>query len=101
LGKLRVLSGEQVCAILAHHGFMAVRQRGSHIVMQKHLSDTTVTVPVPNHTELRIGTLQSHFQNVSVWSRSRRVKILTEGIHGVFRGLKFSPNAEIGQNGTF
>jgi predicted RNA binding protein YcfA (HicA-like mRNA interferase family) len=59
LGKLRVLSGKQVCAILARHGFLEVRQRGSHVVMQMHLPDTTVTVPVPNHAELRIGTLQS------------------------------------------
>jgi predicted RNA binding protein YcfA (HicA-like mRNA interferase family) len=36
-----------------------IRQRGSHIVMQKQLPDTTVTVPVPDHAELRIGTLQS------------------------------------------
>jgi predicted RNA binding protein YcfA (HicA-like mRNA interferase family) len=41
------------------HGFLEVRQRGSHIVMQKRLPDTTITVPVPNHSELRIGTLQS------------------------------------------
>ena len=27
--------------------------------MQKRLPDTTVTVPVPNHSELRAGTLQS------------------------------------------
>ena len=59
MGKLRVLSGEQVCAILARHGFLEMRQRGSHIVMQKQLPGTTVTVPVPNHAELRMGTLQS------------------------------------------
>ncbi|MCP4683735.1 MAG: type II toxin-antitoxin system HicA family toxin [Desulfobacterales bacterium] len=59
MGKLHVLSGKQVCAILSHHGFIEVRQRGSHIVMQKRLSDTTVTVPVPNHSELKTGTLQS------------------------------------------
>jgi len=41
------------------HDFVEVRQRGSHIVMQKRLPDTTLTVPVPNHSELRIGTLQS------------------------------------------
>jgi len=41
------------------HGFLEVRQRGSHIVMQKRLPDATITVPVPNHAELRIGTLQS------------------------------------------
>jgi len=59
LGKLRVLSGRQVCSILARHGFVEVHQRGSHIVMQKKLPETTSTVPVPNHDELRIGTLQS------------------------------------------
>ncbi len=59
MGKLRVLSGKQVCAILAQYGFLEVRQRGSHVVMQKKFSDTTVTVPVPDHAELRIGTLQS------------------------------------------
>jgi predicted RNA binding protein YcfA (HicA-like mRNA interferase family) len=59
LGRLRVMSGKQVCAILARHGFVEVRRRGSHVVMQKKLTDTTITVPVPDHPELRVGTLQS------------------------------------------
>jgi predicted RNA binding protein YcfA (HicA-like mRNA interferase family) len=59
LGKLRVLSGKDVCAILARHGFTEVRQRGSHAVMQKKPPDTTITVPVPLHAEIRIGTLQA------------------------------------------
>jgi len=59
LGKLRVLSGKEVCAILAKHGFLEVRRRGSHIVMQKKMSKGTITVPVPDHNEIRIGTLQS------------------------------------------
>lgn len=59
MGKLRVLSGKEVCSILANHGFFEVHQRGSHIVMQKQLTDSTITVPVPNHPEVRIGTLQS------------------------------------------
>ena len=53
------LSGKQVCSILEQYGFVAVRQRGSHIVMQKRTGDRTVTVPVPDHKELRIGTLKS------------------------------------------
>ena len=59
MGKLRVLSGVEVCQILAGHGFAEVRRRGSHIVMQKAESDSTVTVPVPNHAELKRGTLRS------------------------------------------
>ena len=59
MGKLRVLSGREVCEILARHGFTEVRKRGSHIMMQRKLSLGTITVPVPDHPEIRIGTLQS------------------------------------------
>lgn len=59
MGRLRVLSGQAVCRILAGHGFAQVRQRGSHIVMQKQIDGSTVTVPVPDHATLRVGTLLS------------------------------------------
>jgi len=59
VGKLRVLSGQDACAILEQHGFARVRQRGSHIVMQRVTAEGTTTVPVPDHKELRAGTLRS------------------------------------------
>ena len=59
MAKLRVLSGQEVCRILESHGFAEVRRRGSHIVMQKSQADGTITVPVPDHRELRLGTLMS------------------------------------------
>lgn len=58
MGKLRVLSGAQVCDILRRHGFAAVRQRGSHIIMQRTTDDGTVTVSIPDHNELLAGTLR-------------------------------------------
>ena len=54
MGKLRVLSGREVCRILAE-----VRRRGSHVAMQKRAIDTSITVPVPDHDELKQGTLLS------------------------------------------
>jgi len=59
LGRLRVLSGRDVCRILNEHGFAEVRRRGSHVVMQQRTVDSTVTVPVPIHDELKTGTLRS------------------------------------------
>lgn len=59
MGKLRILSAKQVCQILTEHGFIQVRQRGSHIIMQRKIDDSTITVPVPNYSEVKIGTLQS------------------------------------------
>ena len=55
--KLRILSGKEVCKILAQHGFEKVRQKGSHIIMQKQIGNSTITVPVPDHGELKTGTL--------------------------------------------
>ncbi|NPV04900.1 MAG: type II toxin-antitoxin system HicA family toxin [Syntrophaceae bacterium] len=57
--KLPLLSGKEVCAIPARHGFSEVRRRGSHIVMQKKDWTTTKTVPVPDHREILTGTLLS------------------------------------------
>lgn len=59
MGKLKVLSGSEVCKILANYGFVEVRQKGSHIIMQKKTDDSTITVPVPNHREILRGTLKS------------------------------------------
>jgi predicted RNA binding protein YcfA (HicA-like mRNA interferase family) len=55
--KLRVMSGGEVCRIMTRHGFEQVRQKGSHLIMQKKEGNTTITVPVPDHEELRMGTL--------------------------------------------
>ena len=38
---------------------MEIRMRGSHIAMQREEKDSTVTVPVPDHKEIRTGTLLS------------------------------------------
>jgi len=59
LGRLRIFSGKQLCQLLEKHGFVNVRQRGSHVVMQKKTESSTITVPVPIHPTVRIGTLQS------------------------------------------
>ncbi len=59
MGRLRVLSGPEVCKILEENGFVAVRQRGSHRSLQLRAEGATLTVPVPLHDELRRGTPQS------------------------------------------
>ena len=59
MGRLRVLSGREVCRILQQHGFAEVRRRGSHVVMQRRTDTGSITVPVPDHRELAIGTLLS------------------------------------------
>lgn len=59
MGKLRVISGKEVCSVMKRYGFVEVRRKGSHIAMQKKSSTGTVTTPVPDHGEIRLGTLQA------------------------------------------
>ena len=59
MGRLRVLSGREACRILQQHGFVEVRRRGSHIVVQRRTDAGSVTIPIPDHRELAIGTLLS------------------------------------------
>ena len=58
--KLRPLSASEVCKILGTHGFVRVRQAGSHIILRRELAGgDSATVPVPNRREIPIGTLKS------------------------------------------
>ncbi len=59
MGRLRVFSGRPLCKLPESQGFAPVRQRGSHIVMQKADRVGTITVPIPDHREIKIGTLLS------------------------------------------
>jgi predicted RNA binding protein YcfA (HicA-like mRNA interferase family) len=51
--KLPIVSGAQVVSALERLGFAKVRQNGSPIVMRRGGAGCVV----PNHRELRIGTL--------------------------------------------
>ncbi len=59
MGKSKVFSGKEICQILQARGFHEARRKGSHIIMQKTLSGSTITVVVPDHKEIRPGTLAS------------------------------------------
>ncbi len=52
-------SGLEMCRLLEAQGFKEVRQRGSHRIMQLRTGETTRTVPVPIHKDLKPGTLAS------------------------------------------
>jgi predicted RNA binding protein YcfA (HicA-like mRNA interferase family) len=57
--RLRVLSADEVCRILEEHGFVRVRQSGSHIMMRRQFEGRRITIPIPNHSEIARGTLKS------------------------------------------
>ena len=55
--KLPVLSGKKLVTALKKVGFVEVRQKGSHISMQKVTLEKTYKTVVPLHKEVAKGTL--------------------------------------------
>lgn len=60
--KLPWISGKECVAALTRMGFVLVRQRGSHLVLRRG-SDGCV---VPNHKEIRTGTLSGILKQANV-----------------------------------
>jgi predicted RNA binding protein YcfA (HicA-like mRNA interferase family) len=60
--KLPRVSGADVVKALGRLGFVVARQRGSHIVMRRGASGCVV----PNHRELKSGTLAGVLKQVGV-----------------------------------
>ncbi len=67
MGKLNVLSGKKICEILKRHGFQEVRRKGSHVIMQKKITGSTITIPAPNHKEIKTGTMMSIIRQSGVY----------------------------------
>lgn len=57
--RLPLISGREVVKALRRDGFVVVRQKGSHIRLEKYLHDETLKITVPNHQEIVPGTLKS------------------------------------------
>ncbi|MBI3051672.1 type II toxin-antitoxin system HicA family toxin [Candidatus Woesearchaeota archaeon] len=55
--RLPQISGKDLIRILRRHGFVVVRQKGSHVRLEKNTSDGTIKLTVPDHGVLKKGTL--------------------------------------------
>ena len=56
----KLYSSRQILSALGRAGFNIVSQKGSHIKLQKKISEKKIlTVIVPNHKETAIGTFNS------------------------------------------
>jgi len=56
--KLPVVSGDQLIRALAKFGYIAVRQKGSHVRLRHSTDPQRVPVTVPLHNEIAFGTLR-------------------------------------------
>ncbi|MDA1186034.1 MAG: type II toxin-antitoxin system HicA family toxin [Acidobacteria bacterium] len=57
MSKVPSLDYPRIVSALRRDGWVVVRQRGSHIRLQKHLPDETLKLTVPAHRPVKRSTL--------------------------------------------
>jgi predicted RNA binding protein YcfA (HicA-like mRNA interferase family) len=57
VSKVPVLSYREIIRALQRDGWVVVRQKGSHIRLQKHTIDRTLKLTVPAHRPVKRSTL--------------------------------------------
>ena len=55
---LPVISGREAVKALSRAGFRVVRQRGSHVRLEKRTEERLIKLTVPLHKSLKKGTLR-------------------------------------------
>ncbi len=62
--KLPQISGKELVKIFTKLGFVIIRQRGSHVQLEKITGSEIIKLTVPMHQQLKKGTL-SHIIKAS------------------------------------
>ena len=60
------LSYREILRALQRDGWVVVRQRGSHIRLQKHLGDRTLKLTVPAHRSVKRSTMRRILQQAEL-----------------------------------
>jgi predicted RNA binding protein YcfA (HicA-like mRNA interferase family) len=64
--KLPVVSGDQLIRALAKFGYIAVRQKGSHVRLRHSSDPQRVPITVPLHNEIAFGTLRRILRDAAI-----------------------------------
>ena len=57
--KLPVISGKKLLMLLKKHGFIQVRQKGSHVFVEHQSREVSTVIPIHRNEDLGKGILKS------------------------------------------
>jgi len=74
--KMPVVSAKQLLALLQHLNYTIVRQRGSHVRLDKITEAGSHKITVPYHDPIAKGTLNDILKKVAVWNQVSKEKLI-------------------------
>ena len=66
MSKVPSLNYDKIVKALQRDGWIVVRQRGSHVRMQKHLLNETLKLTVPVHKPVKRSTLSHILKQINM-----------------------------------
>ena len=70
--KLPVISGKKLISFLVSLNYEVVRQRGSHVRLEKLTKAGTHKITMPNHDPVAKGTLNDILTKVAIWNQTSK-----------------------------
>ena len=74
----RDVGGEELAALLGKYGYRITRQTGSHIRLTSNVKGTEHHLPIPHHKPLKVGTLSSILNDLSVYLETEKQKLIED-----------------------
>ncbi len=74
----RDLSGKELIKKLKKYGYEPTRQSGSHVRLTTHKGEGTHHITIPDHKNLKIGTLSSIVKDVAAHFRISKEELIND-----------------------
>jgi len=74
----RDTGGEELAALLGKYGYHITRQTGSHIRLTSNVKGTEHHLSIPCHKPLKVGTLSSILNDLSVYLEIEKQKLIED-----------------------
>jgi len=74
--RLPVVAGKDLIKCLLSLGYSVVRQKGSHVRLEKSTKVGTHKITVPDHNPIAKGTLNDILSKVSIWNQISKEELI-------------------------
>ncbi len=76
--KLPSVSSKKILSLFKKNGYEIVRQKGSHIRLEKVTPAGIHKITIPNHDPIARGTLNDILNKLSVWNQIPKKNLIEE-----------------------
>lgn len=74
----RDISGKTLAKLLNKYGYEITRQTGSHIRLTSSSIEPTHNITIPNHSSIKIGTLNKILKEIADHLKTEKESLITE-----------------------